>query len=146
MTAPRVSGYAIAQRQTTAALKELVAGAHNEEEKLQEAVIDLLEATRIPGVVYWHTPNGGRRSKREAVKFKRMGVLAGVSDLIISIPGARMAFLELKSRRGRLSEEQEAFIAGQEANGFTCGMAKTLDEAVKFLTDVGAIRAAKVNA
>jgi hypothetical protein len=143
---PRCSGYAIAQKRTTAALRELVAGAHNEEERLQEAVIDLLMAAHVPGVVWWHTPNGGKRSKREAVKFKRMGVLAGVPDLIISLPGARMAFLELKSRRGRLSEDQEAFLAGQEANGHYTGTARTLDEAARFLSDVGAIRAAKVAA
>ena len=145
MTA-RVSGYDVMKRKTTAALNDLVASSRHEEEQLQVAVITLLEASRSPGVVYWHTPNGGKRGIREAVRFKRMGVLAGVSDIIISLPGGRMAYLELKSRRGRVSEEQKAFLAGMEANGHRTGMAHTLGEAACFLSDVGAIRGAKVAA
>lgn len=35
-----------------------------------------------------HVPNGGSRNKAEAAKFKRMGVKAGVSDLLLAIPTA----------------------------------------------------------
>ena len=33
-----------------------------------------------------HVPNGGRRDIREAAKFKRMGVKAGVPDLVLLYP------------------------------------------------------------
>lgn len=146
MTKPRVSGYAIAQRKTTAALRDLVVSAKHEEDALQIAVITLLESARKPGVIYWHTPNGGKRNVREAVRFKRMGVLAGVSDLIISLPSGKMVFLELKSRRGRLSDEQKAFMEGMDSHGHMTWVARTLDEATRLLTDAGAIKAAKVTA
>ncbi|QSX32483.1 VRR-NUC domain-containing protein [Shewanella avicenniae] len=35
-----------------------------------------------------HIPNGGSRNKAEAARFKRMGVKAGVSDLLLAIPTA----------------------------------------------------------
>ena len=34
----------------------------------------------------FHVPNGGSRNKQEAVKFKQMGVKAGVSDLCLPYP------------------------------------------------------------
>lgn len=39
-----------------------------------------------PGVVYWHTPNGGRRDAHEARRFKESGVKAGVHDLLFLRP------------------------------------------------------------
>lgn len=39
----------------------------------------------------FHVPNGGSRNKQEAVKFKQMGVKAGVSDLCLPYPKRRMS-------------------------------------------------------
>lgn len=39
-----------------------------------------------PGVVYWHTPNGGQRDLREAKRLKQSGVKAGVHDLLFLRP------------------------------------------------------------
>jgi hypothetical protein len=35
-----------------------------------------------PGLVAWHTPNGGKRNAVEAARFKAMGVRSSVSDLV----------------------------------------------------------------
>ena len=131
----RISGYDIAKRNTSAALREFVQADAAAETKLQIAVIELLEAAKVPGVVYWHTPNGGRRSKREAATFKAMGVRAGVVDLIISQPGGVMRYLELKSPRGTVSAEQRAFMTAMEQNGHRTGVARSLDEAAALLTE-----------
>lgn len=54
----------------------------------------------------WHTPNGGKRSKREAARLKYMGVVPGIPDLSFLWRGRLYAF-ELKVEGGELSEEQE---------------------------------------
>ena len=49
-----------------------------------------------------HSPNGGRRSKREAAEFQRMGTLPGFPDLFlfVSVPPASGLFIELKRTKG----------------------------------------------
>ena len=80
------------------------------ESELQIALCDWLRLVR-PACLYWHTANGGLRSKSEAVRFRRMGVLSGVVDLIfIGMPRCPVAFVELKTVAGRLSSDQGAFI------------------------------------
>lgn len=39
-----------------------------------------------PGVVFWHTPNGGHRSAKEGKDLKEMGVAAGIHDLLFLKP------------------------------------------------------------
>lgn len=146
MTKPRVSGYAIAQRKTTAALRDLVSSNGKEEYQLQCDVVKLLRCLALPGVVFFHVENERKRTYRQAASFKAMGGMAGVSDLIISLPNGKMAFLELKSRRGRLSDEQKAFLEGMDSHGHMTWVARTLDEATRFLADAGAIKAVKVTA
>jgi hypothetical protein len=60
----------------------------------------------LPGVVYWHTPNGGGRSVVEGVRFKQAGVKAGIPDLVFLWGGLRA--LELKKPGGVLSPAQRA--------------------------------------
>lgn len=66
---------------------------------------------RYPRIVFWHVPNGGRRSFRDAQRFKLMGVRPGVADLFFlrAAHGYYGLFLEVKASRGRLSEDQLLF-------------------------------------
>lgn len=59
-----------------------------------------------PGVVYWHTPNGGGRSVVEGVRFKQAGVKAGIHDLLFLWGG--IYGMELKKPGGSLSPAQIA--------------------------------------
>lgn len=54
----------------------------------------------------FHVPNGGLRNKREATKFKAMGVIAGIPDLVLVHAGQLVGF-ELKTATGRVSEVQK---------------------------------------
>lgn len=139
------TGYQWARARMTAALKAEIASDHKAEEQIHLAIVELLEAAAAPSVRFWHTPNGGKRSKAEAARFKRMGVKAGVPDLIVSIPGA-VAFLEIKAAHGRLSEAQENFLAAMAANGHQTAVVRSLDEAARVLTSWGAIVRVRVAA
>lgn len=66
------------------------------EHDIQRAVCIHLDAHAAPGVVYWHTPNGGARDGREGMRFKQIGVKAGIPDLLFLHQG-RLFGLELKS-------------------------------------------------
>jgi hypothetical protein len=80
------------------------------EEALQVAVIDFLRlAMPASEGIYFHVPNGGKRSKIEAARFSRMGVLAGVPDLCFVLKGGRVGFIELKAGKGKASEAQRMF-------------------------------------
>lgn len=41
-----------------------------------------VEPAALPGVVSWHTPNGGKRDRVEAIRFKMIGVRAGIPDYL----------------------------------------------------------------
>ena len=62
-------------------------------------------AARRPGVVSWHTPNGGKRDSFEAKRFTELGVLAGIPDYFMLYGGTLFA-LEFKDDEGRLSRAQ----------------------------------------
>lgn len=65
-----------------------------------------VEAAKLPGVVFWHTPNGGARSPIEGARFKELGVQAGIPDILILWGG--IFGLEFKKPGGSLSSAQIA--------------------------------------
>ena len=90
------------------------------EEQIHCAVADCLRRTNT-SAVWFHPANGGKRNIIEAKKFKRMGVLPGVSDFILFKEGIGFA-LELKSEKGRPTPEQKDFLDRwrREAVSFDC--------------------------
>lgn len=82
------------------------------ERDLQQAVVQYLRVA-CPDVLVSAVPNGGYRRKLEAVVMKRMGVTAGVPDLMLLWKPGKIAFIELKSERlgSRCSPAQLAFHA-----------------------------------
>lgn len=60
----------------------------------------------LPGVVAWHTPNGGHRSGIEAKRFKEIGVEAGIPDFLFLWGG--LYGLEFKKPGGERSDSQIA--------------------------------------
>lgn len=70
--------------------------------------------------MFFHPANGGTRSKREASRFKLMGLQAGVSDIIMLIPaGGFHGFIcELKNGKGKLDPRQEVFLTAATEQGY----------------------------
>ena len=79
----------------------------HDEENFQIGVVRFL---RMQGHYVFAVPNGGNRNLREAARLKQQGVTAGVSDLILLLPG-RVYFIELKNPngKGRQSPSQREF-------------------------------------
>lgn len=117
------------------------------EDDIQKAVVSHLRARGVPGLVFWHTPNssklGGKRTKDgvplEAIRLKKMGFRAGVSDLTL-VHAHNIYALELKAPGGRPSEKQLEFIEDMErAGAFTC-VCEGIDRALKTLEAWGLLR------
>ncbi|HCA5286865.1 TPA: VRR-NUC domain-containing protein [Acinetobacter nosocomialis] len=59
-----------------------------------------------------HSPNGGKRSKSEAARFKKMGTKPGFPDLFLPIAMGPFngLFIEMKVSTGKVSISQKAYI------------------------------------
>jgi len=99
------------------------------EDAIQWAVFDHIRARGSRDLVAWHTPNGGRRNRIEAARFKGLGVRAGVSDLV-AVHRGRIFALELNLE----------FIADMEHAGASTCVAEALDEALAVLEAWGLLR------
>jgi hypothetical protein len=113
-------------------------GMKHEEDGLHAFVADALRLYKAPGVVWFHPPNQGPRSPRYAARLKRMGVLAGVADIVVVIEG-RAHFLELKAAKGRLSPAQKAFREASMAASAPYAVASTPEQACNVLLGWGAL-------
>ena len=111
----------------------------NPETELQIAVVAHLNTRGVKGLIFWHTPNGGRRGRNEARIFKAMGVRAGVADLVLFHQG-RLHCLELKAPGGRASEHQLEFISDIDAAGAYTAIAEGLGAALATLEAWGLLR------
>ena len=115
---------------------EFRAGARHRRQRpeaaIHAAVCDHLHLRAKPDVLWLHPANGGARDIREAARFKRMGVLAGASDLLLWHRGNSFA-LELKRPGGRLSDAQLNFLARFNDAGGHGASTEGLDRALAIL-------------
>jgi hypothetical protein len=108
----------------------------NLEDELQLAVAQLLDSL---GWFWWHTPNGGKRGKIEAARFKALGVKAGVADVTIAEPwhhgdnGGPMVAIELKGPGGRLQPTQREWLHRANRRGWLVAVCRTIDEVLDVL-------------
>jgi hypothetical protein len=120
------------------------------EDQIQRAVFQHFKIRGAPGVIPWHSPNGGARRPIEAQILKGLGVRAGVSDICAVKPGKcpRCGFgplgifhaVELKAADGRPTEDQLKFVEEvNAAGGFAC-VVYGLDKALAVLEHLDLLR------
>lgn len=111
---------------------------NNEEEQHQEALFKWL-SNWSPSIrdVTFHTPNGGFRSISEARRLKRQGVTPGIPDICMLIPwnGYHGLFIELKSRNGELTQQQQLKINRLRKLGYRCEVCYSWFEAMGIIKD-----------
>jgi hypothetical protein len=80
----------------------------------------------------FHIPNGGHRTLYYNKFLKEMGLRAGVSDLFVAIPTNNYhgAWIELKSKKGRISPVQEEFLEDMSNKCYFTSVCYSLEEAV----------------
>jgi hypothetical protein len=82
-----------------------------------------------------HIPNGGYRRPQEAIKLKKMGVKAGVSDLFLAYPNAHYhgLWIELKSEKGKLSPEQRHWLNLMEEISYAVAVSYSIEDTFDIL-------------
>lgn len=96
----------------------------------------------------YHIPNGGKRGKVEAGRFRAMGVKSGVPDIFLPIKGTTYNFdcpyevhysglyIELKRQRGgTVSAAQKQWIASLRDAGYAVEVCKGWKAAAAAITD-----------
>lgn len=80
-------------------------------------------------LVAFSVPNEGKRSWAMAKAMKRAGLKRGVSDIVIVLPGPNIAFLELKSQKGRVTPAQVDFMGAVSVLGCHTCIARSFEDA-----------------
>lgn len=68
----------------------------------------------------FHIPNGGNRNLKEAARFKKEGVRAGVPDIFLSVArqGFHGFYIEMKAPGKKMSEKQKEWKEQLESEGY----------------------------
>ena len=114
------------------------------EELLQKAVVNLLrmyEAQRKLTFTanYQNVPRSDTFAARSGAKNKAMGVRKGFPDMTIFRFESKPIFLELKSKKGQLQDNQEDWRDTLQAMGFSWYLVRSIDDVKEVLTKEGVI-------
>ena len=113
------------------------------ENDLTIACVDYYRTQRLAErgrCLMWHTPNQvGSRSYYDAAVLKRMGVLPGVADFLLMLPGGRIAAIELKAEKGRQSPAQREFQVDCLSFGVPYRIVRTPEEFEAELVRLGVV-------
>ena len=91
-----------------------------------------------PHLKLFAVPNGGKRNVIEAAKFKRMGVRAGIADLVLLngyfdiVP--ETIFIELKTEKGKHSDNQKEFETWCCKFGYRYITVRSLDDFIALIS------------
>ncbi len=116
------------------------------EDEDQEAVINYCRLKSIPVV---HIPNESKRSVSYGAKLKRLGLSPGFPDLFIprASNGSHGLFIELKTDKGTVSDEQVEWILRLRSEGYTAYVCRGFDAAKEAIDQYlqGGINGSKQN-
>ncbi len=105
------------------------------ETAIQQYVATLLSLYARPDVCWWAVLNEGWRSYATAARYKKMGLRAGVSDLMLVVRKEFHA-LELKTEVGWQNANQKQFGENVNDAGGLYHIAYGLDEAIDILNGI----------
>ena len=104
---------------------------HHYEDNLQMACVSWFRLQYPKYRKYlFHIPNGGRRNIREAARLKKMGTMAGVSDLMLAVPrrNSHGLFIELKIKPNKPTKAQNIFMDNMIKMLYNCKVVYSFDD------------------
>jgi hypothetical protein len=103
------------------------------ESDIQKAIVQYLE---LMGVYFFSINNEmagwGKNAMHRTMHFKAMGLRAGASDLVLVL-NKKVVFLEIKTPKGRLSENQKTFKTAVEDLGHLYKVARSVQDVEQLL-------------
>ena len=116
------------------------------ESVIQEQIVNYLSMIcRQYGFLFFSVPNESITSGKtgadfgRAINLKKMGVLPGVSDLVIGCRG-KMYCLEVKNEKGKQSDRQKNFEAWCDDCCIPYVLVRSIDEVQKTLNEWGIVK------
>lgn len=110
------------------------------EAKFQKALVEFIRNNAIPGVLPFHVNNNGRNAIQGA-RLKALGVVAGIADIVLLAPEGKVFLLELKAKKGRLSDSQKEIKEFCNDWNIPWAEAHDFQEAIHWLKEWGLISA-----
>ena len=115
---------------------------HEETHRVHIPLVAHIRRRQVPGLVWWHSPQGAHMGARQGALMKAMGLRPGVADLVFLHRGQFYA-MELKIvAGGRAQAEQKQFLLDISGAGGIAAVCHGLDEALATLEGWGLIRGA----
>lgn len=110
-----------------------------QEDLLQERILTVI-ARDYPEAKVIHVPNEGKRSDFEQLKFKVLGGMGGIADLLVSFkPKTRLddrgLWVEVKYGRNKLAPDQLAFLVQMWYFGYAVAVVYDKEEDFSLLLD-----------
>lgn len=105
------------------------------EKTIQKQVIHYCRLVPKISKIVMHFANEGKRSARYGKELKDMGMRPGVSDLFVAkmSRGYGGAWIELKSKNGRLSPFQINFLDDMKNEGYYTAVCRSFDECIDII-------------
>ena len=102
-----------------------------EEQIIQITVMDFCRFHKFDDFIF-HCPNERKCSPQHGAILKRMGVKSGVPDILILKPSKSYhgAAIELKSKNGKLSDNQQLFLDILASHGYFVAVCYSADDAI----------------
>ena len=127
-----------------AALKQTRRSRKQDEHRLQCAVFQVLHLAGVKDLIAFAVPNGMVSNAVSVSRMKAAGLLPGVADIALVLPGGMAAFLELKSGKNAQTPEQLAFQSRCYEAGVRYAVATDFDQAIDVLTKWEVLRITRV--
>jgi hypothetical protein len=82
-------------------------------------------------------PNGGQRNIVTATKLKAEGVKSGVPDIFLAVPSntAHGLFIEMKSPKGKVSDNQKQWLSALSSNRYICAICYSFCDAQQVIIE-----------
>ena len=113
------------------------------ESDLQKAIINHLRTRSKPDVIFYSSTQGIKMTAITAITMKRLGMRSGIPDLELLIKD-KIYFLEIKSVKGKLSPEQQAFELHCNKWGIPYFVVRDIKTALQLLEGWGALKGKSV--
>lgn len=107
--------------------------------QIQCAVARLLKIGLSSGWLCNHFPAGELRTQKTGERLKAMGLKPGWADNVLIGPDGRHYWLEIKGKKGKLSEAQVIFRAEMVKRGVPHAVVHSVDAALVILKEWGAV-------
>lgn len=90
-----------------------------------------------PKLLWWHTPNEGRRTPFERYRADLLGIKRGISDILImeAYNGYNGLVIELKAGRNKCTAEQFDFLAQMAKRKYLTAVVYKFEDFQKIVND-----------